>query len=384
MSIDRLDFDNLSESDLRELLELPVQEGLQIEYKRDLYGKSDEQKKELLKDISGFANAFGGHLSIGVGEEQGVPITVGGIDANPDESVRWLEQIAGSGIVPRIQGLRTKAVPLAGGKHCLVIRIPRSWHPPHQVTLNKRFWIRNSGGMHEASMDELRSLFSLGGDITQRAHRFRDERLSLISSQPNASNRNRSGRFILHIVPLSALLSSSTSVDLSRASAAALASTFRPIGGGCSPRFNLDGFICDAGEDGYTQIFRNGVIEALHPSIVKTNGDGSLPVIASSPLELAVGEALPRYVLGLRDLDVSLPLIVMLSLQGVEGARYRVEEGPELGHNNRPFDRDPVVLPHGFIGDFASDGNYNYALKPAFDALWNAAGFPQARGRWRH
>ena len=225
-------------------------------------------------------------------------------------------------------------------------------------------------------MDELRSLFSLGGDITQRAYQFRDERLSLISSQPNASDRNRSGRFILHIVPLSALLSSSTSVDLSRASKAALAS-FMPIGGGNS-RFNLDGFICDAGENGYTQIFRNGAMEAVEADIVN-NGDGSQPVIASSPLEHNVGEAFPRYVLGLRDLDVSLPLIVMVSLQGVEGARYRVEEGPELGRNNRPLDRDPVLLPHGFIGDFAPDEDYNYALKPAFDALWNAAGFPRAR-----
>lgn len=59
LPIDRLDFDNLSEMDLEELIVDQVPEGLRIDYKRDLYGNSDADKREVLKDISGFANAFG-------------------------------------------------------------------------------------------------------------------------------------------------------------------------------------------------------------------------------------------------------------------------------------------------------------------------------------
>jgi hypothetical protein len=52
MPIDRLDFDNISEADLIELLTTKVPEGLRIEYKQALYGNSDAEKREALN--SGF------------------------------------------------------------------------------------------------------------------------------------------------------------------------------------------------------------------------------------------------------------------------------------------------------------------------------------------
>jgi hypothetical protein len=43
MPIDRLDFDNMDENDLKELLTTQVPEGLRIEYKREPYGNSDAE-----------------------------------------------------------------------------------------------------------------------------------------------------------------------------------------------------------------------------------------------------------------------------------------------------------------------------------------------------
>ena len=60
MSIEKADFDAIDEEDLNELIEAQVPEGLRIEYKQREYGKSDSDKKELLKDISAFANSQGG------------------------------------------------------------------------------------------------------------------------------------------------------------------------------------------------------------------------------------------------------------------------------------------------------------------------------------
>ena len=51
MPIERTDFENLSAADLQELLDARVPEGLRIEYKRELYGNRDEDKRECLKDI---------------------------------------------------------------------------------------------------------------------------------------------------------------------------------------------------------------------------------------------------------------------------------------------------------------------------------------------
>ena len=76
MPIDRLDFDNVEEADLDELFTTQVPEGLRIEYKREPYGKSPDDKREALKDISCFANASGGHLIIGIEEQNGLPTAI--------------------------------------------------------------------------------------------------------------------------------------------------------------------------------------------------------------------------------------------------------------------------------------------------------------------
>lgn len=73
MALGHLNFDDITEKDLDELIDVGVPEGLIIEYKRDIYGKSDADKKEALKDISSFANSFGGHLIIGIEERNGIP-----------------------------------------------------------------------------------------------------------------------------------------------------------------------------------------------------------------------------------------------------------------------------------------------------------------------
>lgn len=54
MPIDRLDFDNLGGSDLVELVDAQVPEGLRIEYKRDMYGDSDAHKT----DVPAMFNAY--------------------------------------------------------------------------------------------------------------------------------------------------------------------------------------------------------------------------------------------------------------------------------------------------------------------------------------
>ena len=272
MPIDRLDFDNIGENDLSELVAAQVPEGLRIDYKKDLYGNSDADKREVLKDVSAFANAFGGHLIIGVEEQNSLPTAISGVtNVNPDEIVLRMDQLIRSGIEPRIQGLQVRAVPLANGAHCFVLRIPRSWHPPHRVSAqnSNRYWVRNSGGAHEASVEELRTMFTLGADALHRVHQFRDERLSEINSGNSARPLQRDGRLILHIVPLAAV-SSPFQVDLAKVYQTHLA--FRPIGTmGMTPRFNFEGVVNERGGDqnfGYTQVFRNGALEATKAKII--------------------------------------------------------------------------------------------------------------------
>lgn len=382
LPIDRLDFDNPSESDLAELIAGQVPEGLRIDYKRDLYGGSDADKREVLKDISGFANAFGGHLIVGMEEQNGLATGIPGIaNVNPDGIVLWFEQLARTGLEPRIQGLRIRAVPLSSGTYCFVIRIPRSWHPPHRVSAqnSNRFWIRNSGGTHEASVDELRTLFTIGSDASHRVQQFRDERLSEITSGRSPRPLVSGGRLIIHIVPLSAVTSSSSmQVDLGKVFEQHRA--FSPISSmGPPPRFNLEGLINERGGEqnsGYTQIFRNGIVEATKAPIAGIH-EGK-KYIPSRNLEKHVFESLPNYIHGLRDLGVPTPLIVLITLEGVKDAAYKVSSG--IFHDPEPaIERDVVFLPECVINEYGDVAEYHRAVKPAFDALWNTAGYVSAQ-----
>jgi predicted HTH transcriptional regulator len=62
--------------DIEALISSELREGKRVDYKRDLPGNSESQKKEFLYDVSSFANTVGGDLIIGVEEENGVPSRV--------------------------------------------------------------------------------------------------------------------------------------------------------------------------------------------------------------------------------------------------------------------------------------------------------------------
>ena len=184
MSISR-NFDELSEADLQSLIDTGVPEGMAIDYKRAPYGRGDADVKEFLKDISSFANTILGHLIMGVDKSNGVPTTIMPIThLDPDKEVQRLESMMRDGITPRITGVRTKAIPIAGGGFVIVLRVPRSWNPPHQVSARNtnQFYVRNSAGAHEVSIDELRTLFNFGAAAQDRTRAFRQEWLAMIRS----------------------------------------------------------------------------------------------------------------------------------------------------------------------------------------------------------
>ncbi len=389
MPIDRNDFENIGESDIQELCTGGVPEGLRIEYKREIYGGSDADKKEALKDISALANADGGHLIIGVECQNGLPTGVRGIEVpNTDEAILRLEQLARSGIEPRIIGIRTRAIVLANGHYCFVMRIPKSWAAPHRVSAygTNRYWIRNSSGAHEASVEELRSMFLVNATALQRMREFRDERVRYVCSGEGIRPLAGNGRLFVHIYPFSSFIGNTT-VDLRAVQLNH--QVFRPLGNlGMSPRFNLDGFINERGGDhnnGYTQVFRNGAIEATKAGIISERSGRRL--ISGLGTEKQFFEVVPKYIDGLRTLNIPAPLCIMITLEGVAGVAYSVRRDQWEDEELSPLSRQEIVLPECIVNEYGDYGTYCRALRPAFDALWNASGYLEAQtfneaGEW--
>jgi len=388
VSIDRGDFDAVSEADLQELVAAQVPEGLRIEYKLETYGNTDAEKREFLKDVSAFANPQGGHMFLGMAETAGVETAAVGLDSiDLDAELLRLEQIARGGLEPRISGLRIKSIPLAVGRHAILLRIPRSWNPPHRVVAqgSNRFYVRHSAGVHEPNVEEIRALFTESSSALDKARLFRDERIKTIRSRIGDRPLVNEGRLILHIVPI-ASFSGLITIDIEQVHRQHRA--FRPIGRlNMSPGFNYYGFINETvGEEnqGYTQIFRSGVLEATMANLIHVrDGHSFIPGLA---LERDIFEVFSQYIIGLRDVGVPPPLIIMLTLEGVRGVQYAVRQRI-LDRQEPPLPEETLLLPECILEDYGGDLEHHRAVRPAFDALWNAIGYSRSQffdgnGRW--
>lgn len=135
-----------------------------IDYKLDLSGGKGPERAntELLKDVSAFANAEGGHLLIGMNEptreNDGAAFLVG-IDVGEKVAIQ-IEQRCAECIDPRIPGLLARAIPLENGKSAVVVHIPPSPSRPHMViyegTKTRTFFIRHSETAQPMKSSEVR------------------------------------------------------------------------------------------------------------------------------------------------------------------------------------------------------------------------------------
>lgn len=378
MTIDRADFEDINEHDLQQLVDSKTPESVYLEFKQELYKGGDADKKEALKDISAIANSHGGHLIIGISDEEGSASEIVGIDAdNPDGQVRRLEEIALNGIEPRIHGIRIRHIPLSNGKYVIIARIPKSWNPPHRVIFSKsnRFYIRHTASAQEASVEELRALFTMSSTAINYAKTFREKRLSTIQNLEESNPLSGLGQIILHIYPLSAA-TLIDQVDLKLAYSKE--KCFAPMGAsGLLPKYNFDGVRFERGGDknrGYTQIFRNGVIESTKAELIG-QGRARDNVVNAVHTEDHFIDAYNRHLTGLMEIGVSTPIIVMITLTGMLGARYIL---PNSYGDEAEFDRDILRLPECLLEDYGSDTDHQRAIKPAFDSLWNGVGYAES------
>ena len=166
--------DAIDEAALRNLVENQVSERSDLEYKRDLPGRGDEDVKEFLADVTSLANAQGGDLLFGMNEADGVASELVGVETgDPDAEILRLENSLRSNVAPRLIGVRSHWIPLADGRGALLMRVPGSMNAPHQVVFknSRRFWGRSSRGKYEMDVHELRHAFTQSEQLPQR---FRD------------------------------------------------------------------------------------------------------------------------------------------------------------------------------------------------------------------
>lgn len=382
---------DIQDTDLLSLRDNQVPEGKTIEYKRDLPGSSDTEKREFLKDVSAFANTTGGDLLYGVDAVDGVPRDFPGIgNVNEDELRLRLESLCRDGLDPRLPKIDFRVTPVHGNR-VLLIRIPESWTSPHRVKLagHGHFYARGGAGTFAMDVAELRSAFTSSENIAVKIRNFRMERLAILHNYDTPTPIFRGCRLVLHVIPLSAFASGDRidiSQDHRRMQEILPFATDRPQ----LWKINLDGVLnyTSANNDGrsraYAQVFRNGIIESV---AVFEPGDDEVKRIHSTKIEAYLIRSLPRYLDILQALQVAAPIFIFLLLVGATDYQFIVPDGPGgvYGHETATTDRYSVVLPEVVMTDYGT--NVSRMLKPAFDTLWNAFGYPGSRnfdaaGNW--
>lgn len=379
--------EDISFEDLSNLLQNEVRENKTLEYKRQLPHEGDSAKLPFLAEVCALANTDGGDLIFGIDDEKGSPKELTGLSIDdPDKEILRIESAIRTGIEPRIPNISSKVI-RGNAKIFLIVRVARSWNAPHRVIFkdHAKFYKRNSAGKYSMDVSELRMAFVQSEQIVDRIRNFRRTRLEKLKAEHELPVNLHSGaKLALHLVPLVAF-SQPSYLSFDKRDDTTL--SLRPMGSsGWNRRYNLDGLVSYArGRDdssiSYTQIFRNGVIEAV--SSIGWYDDRKC--IASQAYEREFIQGARSYLKTYSVLDIEAPIFFFISLVGIKDYTFAVSQRLFFLDDRKASDRDDLILPEG---RFASlDEDPEKVFQPFFDMIWNAYDFERSfnyddNGNW--
>jgi hypothetical protein len=130
--------DEVTHAHIADLVTAAVPEAYDLEYKAELYGKSDKEKRDLAGDIAAMANTAGGLLVLGIAEDDQARAAAAPGVALSDEEVRRIHLIAAAQVAPSptFDVLQIEN-PKQSGHGFMLIAVPRSPMGPHAVLVNE-------------------------------------------------------------------------------------------------------------------------------------------------------------------------------------------------------------------------------------------------------
>lgn len=355
-----------------------------LDYKRDYDLGTSKGKKGFLADICAFANNGGGHIIVGVDEECDEDGQKTGFPTFPprgaalfDKSIA--EDVLHASIEPRIGSfVHIQAVPGSWEDgRVYVIRVERTWNLPHCVRASEqRTFYRRSGTKSEPmDMDQIRNAFAGAAGIGDRVRDFHRKRVRrVLNGETTFPLAKARGKSIVHVIPLSFFAAgdrlSLDNVPLLRPSSGE--------GGTWSPVPNFDGRIAYAGQpkaSSYIQVFRTGAVETVNTDLVYEEGQSLCLRVRQIEIDVlrSVQQAKEFF-----DSQPGLepPCLVMFSVDGVEGS-YIPPPNPSFDTSQvHPVELDQLEFLDIQLNDLS--GEVAQVMRPIFDWLWQASGWPRS------
>lgn len=386
MALLHIPLNQIDEARLKALIAAGAAESRTIDYKRTSYGYTDADYSEFLGDISSFANTSGGDLVLGMRAEKGIPKDFMPLTVSMDDEKLRLGQVARDGLQPRIANIDFHAVPIrdGGGGNVLIIRVPRSYNPPHRIIRqgkgSKRFWARTAAGKYEPDVNELRTLFNAVPLLADRIRNFRLDRIATIAADQAPVQLMHRGRLILHIVPFSAFDVISAlplrAIEANNRSFVPIQSTTAN-----SARINFDGILKTSNADpratlhsAYVQLYRNGIIESVASMMA-----GPEILIISNLDDMLIYESM-RSLNDLAAAGIEPPYALLVSLIGVANAKFEfvTRDAPDYQKEfSISLDRDQYHFNEVIFETIPTTPEECASIiRPVLDQIANAVGRP--------
>jgi len=358
--------DDIDEGALVTLVANQVAERRDLEFKRELPGRNDEQVKEFLSDVTSLANAQGGDLIFGIEEENGVAAGLVGVEiVDPDAEILRLESSLQSGVAPRLIGVRSHWVPLAGMRGAIVIRVPASIGAPHRVTFKNsgRFWGRNSRGKYEMDVHELRTAFVQSEQLPQRFRQIHTDAIAAARGVDMPFPVKAVPAAVLTVAPLN-LFREGYNIPVDRDQAVV------PVGPGGYDSINLiEGVLMHSSVDpaggtidSFALTYRSGRVDAAWQCGGEIPGrDGNWKVARPIVFERSLLDMAHAAQVRLLHFGIEGPWVVLASVYGTLGRRLIAGDD---------YYTAPAFRDQAFLGQHVVEQLDAASLMPIAEAFW--------------
>lgn len=348
---------NINDIKIEDINDLITEKQIENKFLEFKSQKKEGEEGSILKTVCGFANADGGLFIYGLKEEDGEAHEITGVSLNgkswDDKKLQIQNWIDGK-IEPRLN-VEINMLNSDDGKIIILIKVPKSWNPPHCVKnkKNRIFYVRRDGYTDPMEYEELRRMFDLNNSLIEKINNFRDVRIAKLESENHDHYK-----VIFHAVPLNAF--SNNIINLEKAKNEL---RYGKIIGRIY-KYNFEG-LYDNSED-YLQFFRNGTLERCYTTEYKDERI-NLDAHENEYMDFC-REILQTY----KKLDIVCPVVFFVSLTNIQGVSL-YNHGHFRNHESIP-DKRSKLDPTGII--IYNENEIEKKVKNLFEPLWNHYGYP--------
>lgn len=125
------DLERIGPTHIDLLVQGATREDVDLDFKEELYGRGDSDKRSLAGDAAALANTVGGALILGVAETDGAASGAPGVPLSEDEELR-IRLIVASNVAPPCR-FHLHRIERSQGHGFYVLEVPRSPEAPHAV-----------------------------------------------------------------------------------------------------------------------------------------------------------------------------------------------------------------------------------------------------------